>query len=65
MFKSLLSTSMPAERAAALVHDAILDGTFYIHTHANFRAAVEQRMQGILDGKRPAMPEGGHAVFGK
>ena len=22
-------------------------------------------MQAILDGKRPAMPDGGHAVFGK
>ena len=65
MFRSLCSSSMAAERVAARVHDAILDGTFYIHTHENFRAAVEQRMQGILDGKRPALPEGGHAVFGK
>ena len=65
MFKSLVSTSMAAEQVAARVHDAILDGTFYIHTHENHRAAVEQRMRAILDGKRPAMPEGGHAVFGK
>ena len=65
MFKALCEASMPAEQVAARVHDAILDGTFYIHTHENHRAAVEQRMQAILDGKRPAMPEGGHAVFGK
>ncbi len=65
MFKSLVLASMPAERVAGRVHDAILDGTFYIHTHENVYAAVEKRMQAILDGKRPAMPEGGHAVFGK
>ena len=65
MFKSLVLASMPAERVAGRVHDAILDGTFYIHTHENVYAAVEKRMQAILDGKRPAMPDGGHAVFGK
>jgi NAD(P)-dependent dehydrogenase (short-subunit alcohol dehydrogenase family) len=65
MFKSIVASSMPPERVAWLVHDAVLDGTFYIHTHENVRAAVEQRMQAILDGKRPAMPEGGHAVFNK
>ena len=65
MFKSLMLVSMPPERVAGLVHDAIRDGTFYIHTHENVRAAVEGRMQGILDAKAPAMPEGGHAVFGK
>jgi len=65
MFKSLVLASMPPEQVAGRVHDAILDGTFYIHTHENVRAAVEGRMQGILDAKAPAMPEGGHAVFGK
>ena len=45
--------------------DAILDGTFYIHTHQNHRKAVEERMRAILDGKAPAMPEEGHEVFGK
>ena len=65
MFKSLVLASMAPERVADRVHDAILDGTFYIHTHENVRAAVEGRMQGILDAKAPAMPEGGHAVFGK
>ncbi|NQZ95427.1 MAG: SDR family NAD(P)-dependent oxidoreductase [Myxococcales bacterium] len=65
MFKSLVLSSMPAEQVAARVHESILDGTFYIHTHENVRLAVEQRMQGILDAKRPAMPDGGHAVFGK
>jgi NAD(P)-dependent dehydrogenase (short-subunit alcohol dehydrogenase family) len=65
MFKAVCAASMATERVAGLVHDAILDGTFYIHTHENHRAAVEARMQGILDGKRPAMPEGAHAVFSK
>jgi short-subunit dehydrogenase len=64
-FRALTAASMAAEKVAGQVHDAILDGTFYIHTHENHRAAVEARLQAILDGKKPAMPEGGHAVFGK
>jgi NAD(P)-dependent dehydrogenase (short-subunit alcohol dehydrogenase family) len=65
MFRSIVLASMPAAEVAARVHDAILDGAFYIHTHENHRAAVEERMRAILDGDRPALPEGGHAVFGK
>ena len=65
MFKKLVLASLAPERVADLVHDAVLGGTFYIHTHENVHAAVQARMQGILDGKSPAMPEGGHAVFGE
>ena len=65
MFKALVLSSMDAVQVAARVHDAILDGTFYIHTHENVRSAVEKRMRGILDARRPALPDGGHAVFGK
>lgn len=64
-FRALTAASLDPARVADQVLDAILDGTFYIHTHENHRAAVTARMQGILDGKRPAMPEGAHAVFGK
>lgn len=64
-FRALTEASLDPARVADQVLDAILDGTFYIHTHENHRAAVTARMQGILDGKRPAMPEGAHAVFGK
>ncbi len=64
-FRAVVEASMPAERVAGLVHDAILDGTFYVHTHEGHRAAVEERLQAILDGKRPALPEGGHAVFSR
>jgi NAD(P)-dependent dehydrogenase (short-subunit alcohol dehydrogenase family) len=64
-FRSLVLAGLSAEQVADRVHDAVLDGTFYIHTHENVFAAVEKRMQGILDGKRPALPDGGHAVFGK
>lgn len=63
MYRKLCEASMDPGRVASLVHRAILDGTFYIHTHENFRTAVEQRLQAILDGKRPAMPEGGPLVF--
>ncbi len=64
-FRQLVANSMPPDQVAARVHAAILDGTFYIHTHENHRAAVEQRMKAILDGKAPAMPEAGHGVFAK
>ncbi|MAE94224.1 MAG: hypothetical protein CL910_06145 [Deltaproteobacteria bacterium] len=64
-FRAMCEASMPAEQVAARVHDAVLDGTFYIHTHENHRLAVEQRMRGILDGKGPATPDGGQAVFTK
>ena len=64
-FRALTAASLDPARVADQVRDAILDGTFYIHTHENHRAAVTARMQAILDGKRPAMPEGAHAVFGK
>ena len=65
MYRKQCEAGMSAEDVADRVHDAILDGTFYIHTHQNHRKAVEERMQAILDGKSPAMPEEGHEVFGK
>jgi hypothetical protein len=65
MFKKLVLASLAPDRVADLVHDAILDDTFYIHTHENVHAAVQARMQGILNAKSPAMPAGGHAVFGE
>lgn len=63
MYRDILAASMPPDQVAGLVHDAIRDGTFYIHTHAKARPAVQQRMQAIVDGKRPALPEGAHEVF--
>ena len=64
-FKSLMEASMAPDRVAELVHRAVLDGTFYIHTHENHRAAVEARMEAIRDGRPPAKPEGGQAVFAR
>ncbi|MCH2172909.1 SDR family NAD(P)-dependent oxidoreductase [Myxococcota bacterium] len=64
-FRKMLQTSMPADQVADLVHAAVLDGTFYIHTHENVYAAVQARLQGILDATSPATPEGGQAVFSK
>ena len=64
-YESLLRSSMPAEQVAQQVHDAVLDGTFYIHTHENVHVAVEERMRSILDAQRPAVPPGGYAVFNK
>ena len=63
MYRDILAGSMPPDEVAGLVLDAVRGGPFYIHTHANARPAVEQRMQAILDAKRPALPEGGPGVF--
>ncbi len=63
MYRDILAASMPPDDVANLVHDAILEPRFYIHTHAKARAAVEQRMQAIVDGRRPALPPDGHGVF--
>jgi NAD(P)-dependent dehydrogenase (short-subunit alcohol dehydrogenase family) len=64
MYRQQCEAGMSAQEVAGRVHDAILDGTFYIHTHQNHRKAVEERMRAIIDGKSPAMPEEGHEVFG-
>jgi NAD(P)-dependent dehydrogenase (short-subunit alcohol dehydrogenase family) len=65
MYRKQLEVGMSADDVAARVHAAVLDGTFYIHTHTNHRKAVKERMQAIMDGDHPAMPEEGHEVFAK
>ena len=65
MYREQCEAGMSSEDVAARVHDAILDGTFYIHTHTNHRQAVERRMKAIIDAKAPVMPEEGHEVFAK
>ena len=65
MYREQLKVGMSPEAVAGRVHDAILDGTFYIHTHTRHRKAVEERMRAIMDGKDPVMPEEGHEVFAK
>jgi len=64
-FRAMTEANLDPAAVADQVHDAILDGTFYIHTHQNHHAAVEARMRAILDAKQPAEPEGGQAVFTK
>ena len=65
MFRGILEGAKPADEVAELVFAAIVDGTFYVHTHENHRRAVQERADAIVDAKRPALPEGGQAVFSK
>lgn len=65
MYKKQLEVAMSPEEVAGRVHAAVLDGTFYIHTHTNHRDAVEKRMKAIIEAKAPVMPEEGHEVFAK
>ena len=41
---------------AALVVDAVRTGEFWILTHPDYRAIIQQRAAGIGDGGRPFQP---------
>ena len=42
--RQVLESAMPTEQVADLVHDAVVNGQFYIYTHQGTGAALEQRM---------------------
>jgi NAD(P)-dependent dehydrogenase (short-subunit alcohol dehydrogenase family) len=63
LLRALLEGAMPAEPVADQVLDAVLNQRFYILTHENTEAAVEQRMQRILRNENPAPPEGAPPLF--
>jgi NAD(P)-dependent dehydrogenase (short-subunit alcohol dehydrogenase family) len=65
VMRELLEGSMPTEQVADLVHDAVMNGQFYIFTHGRTGAAVEQRMRRMVAGENPELPEGGIEVFTK
>ncbi|MCP4003725.1 MAG: SDR family NAD(P)-dependent oxidoreductase [bacterium] len=65
LMRAVIEAGLPAEQVAQLVFEAICDERFYIFTHEGTKAAVESRMQSILDGQHAAIPAEGAAVFMK
>jgi NAD(P)-dependent dehydrogenase (short-subunit alcohol dehydrogenase family) len=52
--KAVLENGLPPAAVADLVVDAVKADRFYILTHDDWRASVEQRMGDILEGRNPA-----------
>jgi NAD(P)-dependent dehydrogenase (short-subunit alcohol dehydrogenase family) len=48
---------MPPDKCAELVFKAIEENTFYILTHPEFMPAIRQRMEDILQGHNPTLPQ--------
>lgn len=55
-FRALLTTGLPAQEVAQHAVDAIREERFYIITHEETKGRVRARMQGILEGRNPALP---------
>ena len=53
--RAVIENSMPVDKVANDVYDAILDQRLYILTHEVTRPAVEARMRAILDGQNPSV----------
>jgi len=63
--KTLIEASMPAERIAEKVLDAIVNKRLYILTHDSTKPALEKRIRCILNDENPTLLEGGFEVFSK
>jgi NAD(P)-dependent dehydrogenase (short-subunit alcohol dehydrogenase family) len=52
-FRPMVESGMPAEQVADRVFDAIRREQFYIFTHPERKAAIQQRMENILQERNP------------
>jgi NAD(P)-dependent dehydrogenase (short-subunit alcohol dehydrogenase family) len=55
MLRQVLADGMAPSDVAALVADAVSDGTFYVFTHPEMMPAVKTRADGILEGRNPRL----------
>jgi hypothetical protein len=55
-FKNLLRTSMPPDRVAEMVFDAIENEQFYIFTHPEWTEVIQLRMENLLHMENPQNP---------
>ncbi len=53
MVRQLLATGLSPENVAEQVLEAVRNDRFYILTHPESKATVEQRMENILEGRNP------------
>jgi NAD(P)-dependent dehydrogenase (short-subunit alcohol dehydrogenase family) len=51
--QAVLENGLPPAEVAAMVLDAVRTGRFYILTHPEWNAMIEQRTSDILDGRTP------------
>ena len=54
MLQGVLESGLPPAEVAAMVLDAVRTGRFYILTHPEWNAMIEQRMSDILEGRTPS-----------
>ena len=54
MLQGVLENGLPPAEVAAMVLDAVRTGRFYILTHPEWNAMIEQRASDILDGRTPS-----------
>ena len=57
LFQEMNEGGITPERCADLVFNAIQNNTFYILTHPELRTAIQRRMEDILQGRNPTLPQ--------
>jgi NAD(P)-dependent dehydrogenase (short-subunit alcohol dehydrogenase family) len=56
-FQEMNQSGITPEQCAELVFNAIQQNTFYILTHPELSAAIQRRMEDILQGRNPTVPQ--------
>jgi NAD(P)-dependent dehydrogenase (short-subunit alcohol dehydrogenase family) len=56
-FQEMNESGITPERCADLVFKAIQNNTFYILTHPEVSTAIQRRMEDILQGRNPTLPQ--------
>ena len=57
LFQEMNQSGITPEQCAELVFRAIQQNTFYILTHPELSTAVQKRMEDILQGRNPTLPQ--------
>jgi len=55
VLRQVLAEGMAPADVAALVADAVRDGTFYVFTHPEMMSTVRSRVEAILEGRNPQL----------
>jgi NAD(P)-dependent dehydrogenase (short-subunit alcohol dehydrogenase family) len=56
-FQEMNQGGITPEQCADLVFNAIQNNTFYILTHPELKTAIQKRMEDILQGRNPTLPQ--------
>jgi NAD(P)-dependent dehydrogenase (short-subunit alcohol dehydrogenase family) len=57
LFQEMNQSGISPEQCAELVFRAIQQNTFYILTHSELSTAIQRRMEDILQGRNPTLPQ--------